>query len=199
MGAKDIEAMSPDTLVPVAADWVKEAVSMEPEVYALEVDETPRPVPVVKELATMAPAFPVVEGAVTDRVPLDTARLPSPSTVSPATVEAALESKPEVMVTAPEMVGVAVQAVGLMVKVVPAFPREVEVELAVPRFNASAESTARMPEVAVCMVRLPDVLVQAEVPPEAIVRAPVELPMLVAAVPVALMLVVPVTVIPPVP
>ena len=42
-------------------------------------------------------------------------------------------------------------------------------------------------------------MVQEEVPPEATTRAPVELPILVAAVPVALMLAVPVTVIPPVP
>ena len=41
--------------------------------------------------------------------------------------------------------------------------------------------------------------VQPDVPPEAIVSAPVEFPMLVAAVPVALILVAPVTVKPPVP
>lgn len=73
---------------------------------AVEVELMSRPVPVVKELATMAPAFPVVEGAVTDRVPLDTVRFPFPSTVNPATVEAALESKPPVIVTAPVRVDV---------------------------------------------------------------------------------------------
>jgi len=71
--------------------------------------------------------------------------------------------------------------------------------LVVPRFNMPAESTARVPDVAVCMVKLPEVFVQEEVPPEAMTKAPVELPRLVAAVPVALMLVVPVTVNPPVP
>ena len=49
------------------------------------------------------------------------------------------------------------------------------------------------------MVKFPDVFVQEEAPPEAITNTPVELPRLVAAVPVALMLVMPVTVSPPVP
>ncbi len=110
-----------------------------------------------------------------------------------------MEVNPLVAVINPEIVGVAVHEVGLMVKVVAAFPREVEVELVVPRFNAPAESTAMVPEVAVCMVRLPDVLVQEDVPPDAMTNTPVEFPMLVADVPVALMLAVPVTVIPPVP
>ena len=115
------------------------------------------------------------------------------------TVTVPLDVSPEVAVMRPEMVGVAVQLVGLTVKVVAALPREVEVELVVPRFKAPAESTAMVPEVAVWMVRLPEVLVQLDVPPEAMTKAPVELPMLVAAVPVALILVVPVTVNPPVP
>ena len=99
----------------------------------------------------------------------------------------------------PDMVGVAVQLVGLMVKVVAAFPRLVDVELTVPRFRAPAESMVIVPDDAVWMVRLPEVLFQLDVPPEAMTRAPVELPRLVAAVPVALMLAVPVTVNPPVP
>ena len=62
-----------------------------------------------------------------------------------------------------------------------------------------AEVRFRDPVVTVEIVKLPEVLVQEDVPPEAMTRAPVELPRLVAAVPVALMLVVPVTVRPPVP
>ena len=102
-------------------------------------------------------------------------------------------------VISPEIVGVAVQAVGLMVRVVATLPKLVAVELTVPRFNIPAESTVMVPEVAVWMVKLPEVLFQEEVPPEAMTKAPVELPRLVAAVPVALMLAVPVTVMPPVP
>ena len=166
---------------------------------AVAVEDTAAAVPVVKELATIAPAFPVVEGAVTDRVPLDTVRLPLASTVRPATVEAAFESKPEVMVTAPEMVGVAVQAVGFTVRVVAALPRLVAVELVTPRSKTATESTAMVPEVAVCMVKLPEVFVQLLVPPDATTKVPVEFPMFVAAVPVALMFAVPVMVSPPVP
>lgn len=117
----------------------------------------------------------------------------------PLTVRVPLDVKPEVAVMSPEMVGVAVQAVGLTVRVVPLFPRAVEVELVVPKFKAATESTAMVPLVKVWMVRFPLVLDQLEVPPEATTKAPVELPKLVAAVPVALMLVVPVTVRPPVP
>ena len=92
-----------------------------------------------------------------------------------------------------------------------ATPRSVEVvilkaEFVVPpaaraevRFNTPAEVKASVPLVAVEMVRLPEVLVQAEVPPEAKVKAPLEFPILVAEGPVAVMLVVPVTVNPPVP
>ena len=87
---------------------------------AVEVEERSRPVPVVKELAMTAAALPVVEGAVTDKVPLDTVKFPFVSTVNPATVEAELLSNPEVMVTKPEIVGVAVQAVGETVKPLPA-------------------------------------------------------------------------------
>lgn len=86
---------------------------------AVEVEERSRPVPVVSEFAMTAPALPVVDGAVTDKVPLETVRFPLVSTVRPATVEAALLSKPLVMVTAPEMVGVAVQAVPVTVKFPP--------------------------------------------------------------------------------
>ena len=87
---------------------------------ATEVEERSRALPVVRELAATAPALPVVEGAVTDKVPLDTVKFPFVSTVSPATVEAELLSKPEVIVVNPEIVGVAVQAVGLTVKPLPA-------------------------------------------------------------------------------
>ena len=116
-----------------------------------------------------------------------------------ARVKVPFEVRPEVAVINPEMVGVAVQAVGLIVRVVAALPREVEVELVIPKFKAPAESTAIVPDVAVWIVKFPDVFVHDDVPPEAMTRAPVELPMFVAAVPVALMLVVPVTVNPPVP
>jgi len=74
---------------------------------------------VVKELAATAPALPVVEGAVTEKVPLETVKFPLVSTVNPATVEAELLSNPEVIVTAPDIVGVAVQAVPVTVKFPP--------------------------------------------------------------------------------
>jgi hypothetical protein len=109
----------------------------------------------------------------------DTAPVPVPKVPLPVcvklelfcTVTAPLEVSPEVAVINPEMVGVAVQIVGLMVKVVADFPKLVEVELVVPRFKAPAESTARVPEVAVWIVKSPAVLVQADVPPEAKVKA----------------------------
>ena len=115
------------------------------------------------------------------------------------TVIAALLVTPDVAVISPEIVGVAVQVVGLTVRVVPALPRAVEVELVIPRLRAATESSTKLPEEAVEIVKLPAVLVQELVLPEATTRAPVELPRLVAEVPVALMLVVPVTVRPPVP
>ena len=62
---------------------------------------------------------------------------------------APLEVKPEVVVTSPEIVGVASQAVGLIVKVVPALPRLVAVELTVPKFKIPAESRVVFPEVTV--------------------------------------------------
>src|SRR3989344_223664 len=92
-------------------------------VIAFEVELILSPSPVVNELAARVPAAPVVVGAVTDKVPLDTVKFPLVSTVNPATVEAALLSKPEVMVTAPEIVGVAVQAVPVTVRFP---PREVK-------------------------------------------------------------------------
>jgi hypothetical protein len=114
-------------------------------------------------------------------------------------VTAPFEVNPEVAVMRPEIVGVAVQEVGLTVSVVPDFPRDVEVEFVIPSCNAPAESMIVFPDVAVVIVKLPAVFVQEEAPPEAIVKTPVELPILVAAVPVALILVVPVIVRPPVP
>ncbi len=95
--------------------------------------------------------------------------------------------------------GEVVARVPLTVVVTPDLPIAKDVALVGPTFNAPAESTAIVPDVAVCMVRLPEVFVQLDVPPDAITNAPVELPMLVAEVPVALIFPVPVTVIPPVP
>jgi hypothetical protein len=78
------------------------------------------------------------------------------------------------------------------------FNAKVEAAFAV-RLRAPAEDKAKVPDVAVEIVRSPEVFAQEEVEPEATTKAPVELPMFVAAVPVALILVVPVTVKPPVP
>ena len=87
----------------------------------------------------------------------------------------------------------------LLVVVTPVLPIDREVALVLPIFIAPAESKTRVPEVTVEIVKFPDVFVQADVPPDARTNAPVELPILVPEVPVALMLVVPVTVSPPVP
>jgi hypothetical protein len=114
-------------------------------------------------------------------------------------VSVPFEVRPEVAVMRPEIVGVAVQAVGFTVSVVPDFPKDVPVEFVIPSCSAPAESITVLPDVAVVIVRFPDVFVQLEAPPEATVKTPVELPMFVAAVPVALIFVVPVIVKPPVP
>src|SRR4030042_3497698 len=82
-----------------------------PAMAAVEFEVNERMFPLVKELAVIAAAFPVVEGAVTDNVPFEMERPPLPSTVNPATVDAAFESKPDVIVTCPDIVGIAVQAV----------------------------------------------------------------------------------------
>jgi len=130
-------------------------------------------------------------------VPLETVRFPLPSTVNPATVEAALESKPEVIVTAPEIVGVAVQEVGPTVndnpfKVVaaadlpivkpvwfvfpmPKVPVTSQRELAAPvRLRAPAEVMAKVPKVVVERVKGPEATV--------IVNPPVVGPVIVLAV-----------------
>lgn len=77
MGAKDTAAISPDTAVPVAADWVREAVSMEPNVYALDVEATPRPVPVVNAPVVNEKLVPVASSAVAAISPEDRVRSPS--------------------------------------------------------------------------------------------------------------------------
>ena len=130
-------------------------------------------------------------------IPLETVKLPLVSTVKPATVDAALESKPEVMVTNPDMVGITVQEVGPTVNdnpfnvvAAPALPMVKPVwfevpmsrvpvtsqrELAAPvRFRAPAEVMVKVPEVAVDKVRLLFVTVKEEIAPEAKVRAPAD-------------------------
>src|SRR3989338_837953 len=65
------------------------------------------------------------------------------------TVTAPLEVRPLVAVIRPEIVGVAVQAVGFTVKVVAALPKLVAVELTVPKFRMPAESRVMAPLAAV--------------------------------------------------
>ena len=174
---------------------VKSITGLDDAIFVVTLFNVTTPVPVLNALLPVIVVAPFKE----------TAPVPVPKVLAPvwlkvaATVTVPLAVKPEVAVMSPEIVGVAVQVVGLTVKVVAAFPRLVAVELVAPKFRMPAESTAMVPEVAVEMVKLPAVLVQDEVPPLAITKAPVELPILVAAVPVALILVVPVMVAPPVP
>ena len=91
-------------------------------VKAVAVEEISKAPPEVRELATMALASAVVAGEVNEVSPELMVKSPAPevpSIVREVTVEAAFESKPKVMVTNPEIVGIAVQAVPVTVKFPP--------------------------------------------------------------------------------
>ena len=115
------------------------------------------------------------------------------------TVKVPLDVSPDVAVIRPEIVGVAVQAVGFTVRVVPALPKLVLVELVIPRFKAATESSTKLPLVAVEIVRVPAVFVHELVPPELMTRAPVVLPMLTVLPAIAAKVALPLTLIPPAP
>ena len=100
-----MEAMSPDRVVSVAADWVKEAVNMLPESKALEVEVIPRPVPVVKAPVVNEKLVPVASSEVAASSPEDIVRSPSVKVMAPRVIAKALvpSAKPcPAMVTAPE-------------------------------------------------------------------------------------------------
>ena len=76
-------AMSPDTAVPVAADWVKEALRILPDVYALEVEIDSRPVPVVSAPVVKEKFVPVASSEVAAISPAEITRSPSVTVRSP--------------------------------------------------------------------------------------------------------------------
>ena len=69
--------MSPDTAVSVAAVCVKDAFNIFPEEYALEVDATPRPVPVVRAPVVNEKLVPVASSDVAAISPDEMVRSPS--------------------------------------------------------------------------------------------------------------------------
>ena len=121
VGAKDMAAISPDTAVPVAADWVRDAVSILPDVYALDVEVNPIPVPVVRAPVVNEKLVPVASSLVAAISPAEMVRSPSVKVMFPVV-------KVRELVSAP--------APATVINPVPRNPK-VGLVVALPKFTAS--------------------------------------------------------------